>query len=286
MSVPRLVAVDDSEAMLAFLSAVLESEYQLATAPDGRQGLQKIQSLRPDAVLLDLSMPQMSGDEVLAVLQRDEDLRNIPVVIISSEQERGAACVRNGAAAFLPKPIRADALRAILARVLNESAPRRESITVLFCSVGDREIGVPVSAVRSVVAQPRTEAINVGASYLSEVFDLHGQPVGVVDMARALRVDFRSRLEDRKLVVLAVGKCLVALTFDRVTLPEEIPAEALSPRPALSGADDKLLGRAIRAVARTDRGLRPILEPDELLSRQLLRRLAALVAQSSDEPTA
>jgi chemotaxis signal transduction protein len=140
--------------------------------------------------------------------------------------------------------------------------------------------------VRAVVAQPRTEAINVGASYLSEMFELQGQPVGVLDMSRALRTDFRSHLVDRKLVVLAVRGCLVALAFDRVLLPEEIPAEALSPRPALSGADDRLLGRAIRAVARTDRGLRPILEPDEILSRHLLRRLAALVAQSSDEPKA
>ena len=90
MSLPALLLVDDSEAVLAFGRAALSGHYQIHTAQSGVEALAKLGRLRPAAVLLDLSMPQMDGDEVLARMQRVPELAQIPVVILASEKARAS----------------------------------------------------------------------------------------------------------------------------------------------------------------------------------------------------
>ena len=91
MSLWHLLLVDDSEAVLAFEKAALAGHYQVSTAVDGRDALLKVAQLKPAAVLLDLSMPGMDGDEVLARMRADPQLARIPVIIVSSEKQRAEA---------------------------------------------------------------------------------------------------------------------------------------------------------------------------------------------------
>src|SRR4051812_49619253 len=83
VSLPHLLLVDDSESVLAFEKAALAGHYVVSTAVNGREALTKVAQLRPAAVLLDLSMPEMDGDEVLAQMQQDPQLAGIPVIIVS-----------------------------------------------------------------------------------------------------------------------------------------------------------------------------------------------------------
>ncbi|MGD2166145.1 MAG: response regulator [Anaerolineae bacterium] len=55
-------------------------------AEDGRSGLDLIRRERPDAILLDLMMPEMDGFEVLKALEADEGLRGIPVVVVTAKE--------------------------------------------------------------------------------------------------------------------------------------------------------------------------------------------------------
>jgi len=286
VSLSHLLVVDDSAAVVGYIVAALESHYRLTTASTGREALERMRLGRPDGVLLDLSMPELSGDEVLAIMQRDEALRTVPVIVVSSEKERAEECLRHGAVAFLPKPVRADALRQLVDRVLGEAARRRqaENLTVLFGSVGEREVAVPLSSVRTVVLQPATRSIDIGASYISRVFELEGQPVGLVRMARALRAEHQLPVEDRKCLVVSVDGALLALCFDKVSDPEEIAPQNVVERGALAGLDDRLLGRAVRAVVTSERGPRAVVEPRGLISRQALRRLASAVQQVGRSP--
>jgi CheY-like chemotaxis protein len=128
VSLSHLLLVDDSEAVLAFEKAALSGYYQVSTAVNGRDALLKISQLKPAAVLLDLSMPEMNGDEVLARMRSDPQLSRIPVIIVSSEKDRAEACLAAGARAFLPKPIRAQDLLPLVERVLEERN-RREELT-------------------------------------------------------------------------------------------------------------------------------------------------------------
>src|SRR6476660_3323037 len=101
MGQPHIVVIDDSEAILAFTRAVLSQNYAVSTATNGREGLDLCKRLRPNLVLLDLSMPEMDGEAVLAQMKANSELDQIPVIIISSEQPRAEACLARGAQAYM-----------------------------------------------------------------------------------------------------------------------------------------------------------------------------------------
>jgi CheY-like chemotaxis protein len=277
VSLPHLLLVDDSEAVLAFERAALSGHYAISTATTGREALAKVPQIAPAAILLDLSMPEMDGDEVLAHLQDDPELRRIPVIIISSEKLRAEACLRNGAKAFLPKPIRAQELLPLVERVLDEAraAARAGNVAVLFVSVDKIELGLPLETVRNVLHQTATKPLPLGPSYLTHMIELHGEPVAVLDLARRLGVEHAQPVVERKLVVVEREGARIALCVDEVRDPEELPEDAVTRREHLGGSQHGALEQALVGVAKTPRGTLPIIDPRALLSREMLRKLAA-----------
>lgn len=276
MGLPRVLLVDDSEAILAVQVAALAAMCELATCHDGREGLAKARSFRPDAMVVDLSMPHMRGEEVLERMRNDPALSSIPVVVCSSETERTADCLRAGAKAFLGKPVDAEALVATISQLLEQARRARQSegLLVLFVKAGSLELGLPIAAVRSVLHQVATSRLLVGPAYLSEVVQLFGEAVLVLDLARRFGVAHTSALQDRKLV-LVEGQAL-ALCVDEVRDPEEIPASALSRRDQLGGG---VLGSiALVAMALTERGPIAIIDPTALASARMLRELCSAVS--------
>lgn len=118
---PKLVIVDD-EADIRRLIAFLLRSYDLYEAQNGRRGLELIREMRPDLVLLDVMMPEMTGLEVLAAMRENPLTASIPVVLLSAkgqadEIERG---LRSGAARYQVKPFESQALRACVEEVLRE----------------------------------------------------------------------------------------------------------------------------------------------------------------------
>ena len=86
---------------------LLEEEYDISYASDGVEALKMLQSHKDeiDLVLLDLQMPNMGGRELIARMQIDEDLRSIPVIILTVDQDAELDCLRIGAMDFIPKPL-------------------------------------------------------------------------------------------------------------------------------------------------------------------------------------
>ena len=81
----RVVLVEDEEVLLEVLESKLKKEgYEVFSAKDGVAGLDLVNAIRPDIILLDVVMPRMDGFEVLEHLQKDEELAKIPVIIISN----------------------------------------------------------------------------------------------------------------------------------------------------------------------------------------------------------
>jgi CheY-like chemotaxis protein/chemotaxis signal transduction protein len=269
MSLPRVLLVDDSEAVLAYASASLAGLYDITTAVNGREGLEKMRAVRPEIVLLDLSMPEMNGVEALERMQADRDLATIPVVVVSSEGRRAQDCLGRGAASFLEKPVRAEALRATVAAVL-EAARRRRlegGLGVLFLEVGALKLGLPLDCVRLVALQPATSALPMGAPYLREMIDLQGEPVYVLDMAARFGSPFAAPRAERKLVVIRHGARSLALCVDRVHDPEEVPPEQLVPASRVAGAEAAQLEGLLRAIVLTAAGPVAVLEPAKLIGQ-------------------
>lgn len=76
------------------------------SAPDGHTGLDRVEQLRPDLVLLDLELPDISGEQVLAALRGSAATRDIPVIVISGDVDPAVhhRVLASGARSFLVKP--------------------------------------------------------------------------------------------------------------------------------------------------------------------------------------
>ena len=280
MALPHLVLIDDSEAILAFGQAVLSPHYAVTTATDGTSGLELVRRIKPAGVLLDLSMPGMPGEEVLRTILGDPALRDIPVVIVSSEKRRGEACVRAGAAAYLPKPVRADDMIAVIGKAIEESRSKRakDGMAVMVVGVGPLEVGIPLEQVVLVTWQPATRDLPASPSYLGEFFELRGEPVCVLDLAARLGVEHAEPILERKLVVIENAGMKLGVCVDRVRDPEEIAAADTSPIGEAMQID------GVKSVVKTSRGTVPVLEPHALISRGVRRELEELLRSLAEAP--
>jgi CheY-like chemotaxis protein len=110
-----VLVVDDDRINRMVLSNELELEgHRVATAEDGGHALEALRAEPFDVVLLDVLMPEVDGYETLARIERDENLRHVPVIMISAleEIESVVRCIEMGAADYLPKPFDPVLLRA------------------------------------------------------------------------------------------------------------------------------------------------------------------------------
>jgi CheY-like chemotaxis protein len=103
----RILVVDDELPNLELIQGYLEKEYDIVFARNGKEALQKISIEKPDVILLDIMMPEISGYEVCAKIKQDESMRFIPVVMVTalSDAEDKIKAIEAGADDFLTKPI-------------------------------------------------------------------------------------------------------------------------------------------------------------------------------------
>jgi adenylate cyclase len=81
----RVLCVEDDAGMLDLLRLILESAgYEFLGARDGEEGLEKIRSMHPDLILLDLMLPNIDGAEVLLRKHQDPNIRDIPVIAVTA----------------------------------------------------------------------------------------------------------------------------------------------------------------------------------------------------------
>jgi len=83
---PSVLIIDDEAGVVSGLTELLESEgYEVATASDGADALEQLRGgLRPSAILLDLMMPRMDGWDFRHEQMKDEDLKEIPIIILTA----------------------------------------------------------------------------------------------------------------------------------------------------------------------------------------------------------
>ena len=89
MSQERILIVDDEEAAVSFVKAVLEDDYSnISSASDGKAGLAAAEAEKPDLIILDVQMPKMDGFQVFQQLQQNEATRGIPVIMLTGVGEK------------------------------------------------------------------------------------------------------------------------------------------------------------------------------------------------------
>ena len=105
---PLILAVDDIAVNQTLLKSELRfSDYDVITASSGKEALEKIATEHPDAVLLDIMMPEMDGFEVLEAIRENPDTEELPVIMLTSlsEFEHRAHATLKGSTGYLTKPL-------------------------------------------------------------------------------------------------------------------------------------------------------------------------------------
>ena len=88
MSKKVILTIDDEQDSLEFLKSILEDDYDVHAANDGDVGLEKAKELHPDAIVLDVQMPKQDGFVTLWEMKRVEELKKIPVVMLTGVGEK------------------------------------------------------------------------------------------------------------------------------------------------------------------------------------------------------
>jgi CheY-like chemotaxis protein len=102
-----ILIVEDVELNRDLLVQLLQDDYRLVLAADGQAALQKAVEVKPDLILMDLSLPRMDGWEATRRLKADSVLSQIPVIALSAHAMRGdeERARASGCDDFLTKPV-------------------------------------------------------------------------------------------------------------------------------------------------------------------------------------
>ena len=137
---PRILVADDDSGVRQLLRTYLESAgYEAHTANDGVEAMDRFLSLRPDAMVLDINLPELDGFGVLKLMAAAPKDRRTAVLVLTARP--GAADVKRavklGARDYLTKPFTEAQLRSRIARLLRPAAAPEPAIVVPKATADD-----------------------------------------------------------------------------------------------------------------------------------------------------
>jgi two-component system, cell cycle response regulator DivK len=104
----KILIVEDDNQSLYMLTFLLESnQYEVIQSNNGHDGIAKAKEFKPDAIILDIQLPEMNGYEVTKELRENDELKNIPIIVVTSFAMIGDKnkALDAGADGYIEKPI-------------------------------------------------------------------------------------------------------------------------------------------------------------------------------------
>jgi DNA-binding NarL/FixJ family response regulator len=153
----RLLVVDDQAFMRVAIKAILATDSSLEVvgeAQDGQQATQRCRELRPDLVLMDVSMPTMDGIEATRRLKAEFPETSVLILTVHADRRLLMEAVKAGAAGYVLKGEHTDHVLAAVRAVLNGETPLDQGLamSLLRCLAEEQE-----EAARSTPARPPKE---------------------------------------------------------------------------------------------------------------------------------
>lgn len=118
----KILVCDDERHIVRLIQVNLERQgYNVVTAYDGKEGLEKVKAEKPDLIVLDVMMPYMDGFEVLKNLRRESDTEAIPVIMLTAKAQDKDVFegYHYGADMYLTKPFNPMELVTFVKRILD-----------------------------------------------------------------------------------------------------------------------------------------------------------------------
>lgn len=123
---PVILIIDDEPALQRLLTLILkEGPYKVVTASNAEEGLQQAVFIRPDAIVLDLGLPDMDGKEII---KRLREWSQVPILVVSvrDDPEEKVAALEQGADDYVTKPFDSGEVLARIKAILRRAEPGRE----------------------------------------------------------------------------------------------------------------------------------------------------------------
>lgn len=120
-----ILIIDDDQAVTGVVKAVLEKDgYSVLEAHSGTEGLAKAEELRPDLIIMDISMPDMDGYAATEKIKENPAIRDIPVIFLSGRSaiEDGGRSFAKGGLTYMRKPFTNKQIRDLVALTLQAIA--------------------------------------------------------------------------------------------------------------------------------------------------------------------
>lgn len=121
----KILVVDDSQAQLYALRKILEdAKYDVITAEDGDEGVEKAASEQPDLILMDVVMPGLNGFQATRKIARNPATADIPVIFVTTKDQETDKIwgMRQGAADYITKPVDKSILLSSISQTLEARA--------------------------------------------------------------------------------------------------------------------------------------------------------------------
>ncbi len=120
MAINKVLIVEDDRAQLIQLQQIVsDAGYMTTTAMNGADGIERAKADRPDVILMDINMPGMDGFAAIRVLKKDESTRNIPVIFVSSKNQKADMvwAKMQGSAGYVAKPFAHEEILTVLSQL-------------------------------------------------------------------------------------------------------------------------------------------------------------------------
>ena len=121
--VKRILVVDDEDDLVLMISKALRYKgYEVITANDGQEGLEKAKTETPDLIILDLMLPRINGYKVCGLLKKDTKYAKIPVILLTAKANAEDTKLGEevGADAYIIKPYERDVLFSKIEELMRE----------------------------------------------------------------------------------------------------------------------------------------------------------------------
>ena len=191
---PTVLVVDDMEINVMVLEEILKDDYNIITANNGKEALDKLHTEEhpPKIILLDVMMPEMNGRQMFEVMKADPAYKRIPVIFITAENDSESELLAAGAVDFINKPFLpeivklrvknqielknySDSLEEMVAEKTAEATKTLDNALQGLANViehRDLESGEHVKRTQLFVLVLCNHLINSGSVYAQEVTDL------------------------------------------------------------------------------------------------------------------
>jgi len=119
----KIMICDDDLGILEVVEMMLEIEgYTVFKESNSTNLLSEIKRVSPDLLLMDLWMPVLSGDQILKIIRSTEELKKLPVIILSASVDGREISSEAGANAFIPKPFNMDEMISDISNLLVQTS--------------------------------------------------------------------------------------------------------------------------------------------------------------------